>query len=159
MKAAALSDLKKELQELEPAQLAELCINLAKYKKDNKEYLGYLLFESHDKAAFIIRIKNELDILFTELSPQTNLYFAKKGLRRILRILNKYIKYIGEKDAAAELLIYFCKKLKHSGIPIQKSVQLTNLFEQQLKKINAHIATMHPDLQYDFLKELEEIAE
>ena len=44
MKSGTLADIKKELQELEPKQLAELCIALAKYKKDNKEYLDYLLF-------------------------------------------------------------------------------------------------------------------
>lgn len=158
MKAASLNDLKKELQELEPATLAELCINLAKYKKDNKEYLGYLLFESHDKETFIKAVKKEMDDLFAELEPDLNLYYAKKGLRRILRILNKYIKYIGEKTAAAELLIYYCRKIKESGIPIKRSVQLTNLFEGQLKKIKVHINTMHPDLQYDHLKELEELS-
>ncbi len=157
MKAASLAELKKELQELEHAQLAELCIDLAKYKKDNKEYLGYLLFESHDKDTFIKSVKNELDVLFSELSPQLNLYYAKKGLRRILRILNKYIKYIGEKTAAAELLIYFCVKMKELKLPLHKSVQLTNLYEGQLKKINAHIKTMHEDLQYDYIKELEDL--
>jgi hypothetical protein len=157
MRAASINELKKELHELEPAQLAELCISLAKYKKDNKELLGYLLFESHDKPGFIGEVKGIIDGHFIYLTTQGNLYFAKKTLRKILRIVNKYIKYMGDKNAAAELLIYFCMKLKRSGIPIHKSVQLTNLFEQQIKKINAIIDDMHPDLAYDYKIELEKI--
>ena len=44
MKAAASSDIKKELEHLQPKELLDLCISLAKYKKECKEYLGFLLF-------------------------------------------------------------------------------------------------------------------
>ena len=157
MKSGSLSEIKKELQELEPQQLAELCIALAKYKKDNKEYLDYLLFESHDKTGFITQVKEEVDRQFSDLNSNTNLYYAKKSLRKILRIINKYIKYIGDKGIAAELHIYFCKKLKASGIPIEKSVRLINLKAGEIKKIKILIDSLHEDLQYDYLKELEEI--
>jgi hypothetical protein len=157
MKAASLNELKKELQELEPSRLAELCVDLAKYKKDNKEFLGYLLFESHDKPAFIKEIKELTDTHFAELATQTNLYYTKKSLRKILRIVNKYIKYLGDKPSAIDLLLYFCMKMKQSGIDMSKSVQITNIYTQQVKKINGHIETLHPDLQYDYLKELENL--
>jgi hypothetical protein len=157
VKSGALSDIKKELQELEPKQLAELCIALAKYKKDNKEYLDYLLFEAHDKTGFVTQVKEEVDKQFLELNRDTNLYYAKKSLRKILRIINKYIKYIGDKSVAAELHIYFCVKLKASKIPIEKSARLVNLKAGEIKKIKALIDSLHPDLQYDHLKELESI--
>lgn len=157
MKSGTLSEIKKELHELEPKQLAELCIALAKYKKDNKEYLDYLLFESHDKNGFITRVKEEVDKHFSELNPGTNLYYAKKSLRKILRIINKYIKYIGDKGVAAELHIYFCKKLKASGIPIEKSARLVNLKTGEIKKIKLLVESLHSDLQYDYIKELEEV--
>ncbi|MGZ3884377.1 MAG: hypothetical protein ACXVP0_17270 [Bacteroidia bacterium] len=159
MRAASINELKKELQELEPARLAELCISLAKYKKDNKELLGYLLFESHDTPGFITQVKSIVDEHFNELATQSNLYYAKKTLRKILRIVNKYIRYIGDKESAAELLIYFCTKLKRSDIPIHKSVQLTNLFNQQIKKINAILDDLHPDLAYDYKTELDNLNE
>lgn len=157
MKSGSLSDIKKELQELEPARLAELCIALAKYKKDNKEYLDYLLFEAHDKEGFVQRVKDLIDENFAELKPDTNLYYAKKSLRKILRIITKYVKYIGDKATGAELHIYFLKKLKASGIPVQKSARLINLEASVIKKTRALIATLHEDLQYDHLKELEEL--
>ena len=157
MKSGSLSEIKKELQELEPKHLADLCIALAKYKKDNKEYLDYLMFESHDKNGFVAQVKQLVDENFVELNPSTNLYYAKKSLRKILRIINKYIKYIGDKAIAAELHIYFCKKLKASEIPIEKSARLVNLKAGEIKKINALICTLHEDLQHDYLKDLEEV--
>ena len=157
MKSGTLAEIKKELQELEPKQLADLCIALAKYKKDNKEYLDYLMFESHDKNGFVNQVKQLIDENFTELNPSTNLYYAKKSLRKILRIINKYIKYIGDKAIAAELHIYFCLKLKQSKIPIEKSARLVNLKAGEIKKIQVLIDSLHEDLQYDYLRELEEV--
>lgn len=155
MKSGTLNEIKKELQQLEPGQLTELCIALAKYKKDNKEYLDYLLFACHDRNGFMTKVKAEVDNQFAELNSGTNLYYAKKSLRKILRIMMKYIKYIGEKSVAAELHIYFCKKLNDSGIPVEESARLVNLRSGEIKKIKALIDSLHPDLQYDYLKEME----
>lgn len=157
MKAASLSDLKKELQQISPKELVELCVTLAKYKKDNKEFLDFLLFESHDKALYITSVKKEIDEHFEELKQQANLYFVKKGLRKQLRLITKYSKYVGEKALAAELLIYFCGKLKNSGIPYHKSQLIINMYEQQIKKINTLINSLHEDLQQDYLNDLEKI--
>jgi membrane-anchored protein YejM (alkaline phosphatase superfamily) len=159
MKSPSLSELKKELGELSSHQLADLCINLAKYKKDNKEFLGYLLFQAHDNATFVGEIKKEMDEHFLELKAQSNLYYVKKSLRKLLRILTKYCKYLGDKSLAAELHIYFCIKLKESDIPFRKSQLLVNMYEQQLKKINALIATLHEDIQSDYSRDLEKITQ
>lgn len=158
MKAASLSELKKELYQLSSPELVELCISLAKYKKDNKEFLGYLLFESHDNTAFVKEIKLEVDAHFLELKSQSNLYYIKKSLRKLLRVLTKYCKYIGDKAITAEIHIYFCLKVKESGIPIHKSQLLVNMYEQQLKKINTLISGLHEDLQSDFTNDLEKIS-
>jgi hypothetical protein len=159
MKVISLQELKKEFAQLPPEELVELCIALAKYKKDNKEYAGYLLFESHNKKLFIKEIKKEVDTKMDELKQQPNLYYVKKGLRAILRQIIKYSKYLNDKTLTAELHIYFCSKLKESGIPNKKSTRLVNLYAQQLKKINALIVTFHEDLQADYLNDLERISE
>ena len=111
MKASSISELKKELNELPAKQLLELCLHLAKYKKDNKEFLDYLLFQAHDKASFVNAVKTEIDEHFTELKTQANLYYVKKSLRKLLRLISKYCKYISDKSLAADLHIYFC----HAG--------------------------------------------
>lgn len=156
MKAASISEIKAELGNLGHTRLAALCLQLAKYKKDNKELLSYLLFEENDMAAYTENVKKEMDIQFAEINS-SHLYFAKKSLRKILRITGKHIRYTGSKQAEAELLIYFCRKLRDSGIRYQTSTVLMNLYQAQLKKINAAIAAFHEDLQYDYLKEIKQL--
>src|ERR1035437_719808 len=124
MKFPSLQEVKQELQEKSPKQLLELCLSLAKYKKDNKEYLGYLLFQTQDREGFIAEIKKEIDDRFSEIQALTNLYPIRKSLRATLRFVNKYCKYMGDKAVTAELLIYFCRKIKKSDIPIHKSTRI-----------------------------------
>jgi hypothetical protein len=152
MKTASLSEIKKELQTLSPAQLVELGTRLAKYKKENKELLGYLLFEAHDEATFISGVKAEVEQQFLEMNR--NVYYAKKTIRKILRMVNKYSKYSGNAQTAVELLIHFCIQLKTSGVALHKSNTLMNLYENQLKKITKLLNGMHEDLQYDYKREL-----
>ena len=156
MKAASISEIKNELGNLPPVRLAELCLLLAKYKKDNKELLSYLLFEENDLAGYIENVKTEINAGFSEINS-SHLYFAKKSLRKILRITGKHIRYTNSKQAEAELLIYFCQKLKSSDIRFETSTVLMNLYQAQLKKINAAIAGFHEDLQYDYLKEVKKL--
>lgn len=156
MKAASISDIKQELSNIEPAKLLELCLRLAKYKKDNKELLNYLLFEAYDEHGYVQNVKTEISEAFKEIN-QSNLYFAKKSLRKILRNTAKHIRYTASKQAEVELLLHFCDTLKHSGIPIKNSAALVNLYQFQLKKTAKIIATLHEDLQYDYLKQLDKL--
>jgi len=156
MKAATINEIKQELNAVAPAKLLELCLRLAKYKKENKELLTYLLFEAHDEAAFIETVKQDMEEQFEAIN-HSNLYFAKKSLRKILRTTAKYIRHTGSKQAEVELLLHFCRTLVNSPIPIQKNTVLNNLYQFQLKKIAKVIDTLHEDLQYDYLKELEKL--
>ena len=135
MKAATIQEIKQELTNLPAPKLAELCLRLAKFKKDNKELLTYLLFESSDLPEYITNVKKEIDLGFEEL-PKPNLYLTKKSLRKVLRITAKEIRYTGSPQAEVELLTYFLQKIKESGIPIDKSPVLVNLYQNQLKKLD-----------------------
>ena len=156
MKAASLHEVKKELMELAPEKVLELCLRLTKYKKENKELLTYLLFESHDEGSYKENLKAEIDEHFEALNMD-NLYYAKKGMRKILRIANKFIRYSGQKQTEVEVLIYFCTKIKKTEIRLQDSVALMNLYQGQLKKINKTLGALHEDLQYDYRQELEQL--
>ena len=157
MKSSSLNEVKKELLNLTPKELAEMCVALAKYKKDNKEYLDFLLFEAHNKTDYINRIKEEIDEAFILMKGQGNLYYNKKSLRKVLRLIGKYSKYLGEKTASIELLIYFCLKLKKSGIPYHESKLIVNMYEQQIKKITTLVNSLHEDIQADYASDLEKI--
>ena len=154
MKAATINEIKQELQDLPPTRLSQLCLRLAKFKKDNKELLTYLLFEASDEPAYIASIKKEIDDEFAGL-PKPNLYLTKKSLRKVLRITAKQIRYTGSPQAEVELLTYFLRKLKQSGIPYGDSPVLVNLYRGQLKKVRGVIDGLHEDLQYDYLRELQ----
>lgn len=155
MKAVTLSELKKELAGLSSRKILEICLRLAKYRKENKELLTYLLFET-DEQEYIRKIMEEIDLQFEGIN-KSNLYYVKKSLRKTLRITNKFIKYSGNKQTEVDLLIYFCRKFKELKIPVKKSVALTNLYDRQIQKINKALHALHEDLQYDYGKEVDSL--
>ena len=61
MKAATVNEIKQQLKVNNQAQLIELLVGLARFKKENKELLTYLLFEADDLDAFIKNVKYQLD--------------------------------------------------------------------------------------------------
>lgn len=152
MKAATLNELKLELNNTSHEQLVILCTRLARFKKENKELLTYLLFESFDEQAYVENIKKEVVEQFSEINI-TSLFFVKKSLRKILRGLNRYIRYTGSAETEVKLLLFFCSTLKSSGIPFERNAVIKNMYQNQLKKIAKVIATMHEDLQYEYTKE------
>lgn len=150
MKAASVHEIKQALMSNSAKELAELCLRLAKFKKENKELLTFLLFEAHNEEAYIAEVNQQITQAFEEIDPGQNLYFVKKTLRKILRIAAKHIRYTGSKQAEVAILIHYCLCLKNSGIPFMKSTALANLYKQQIKKMNTAIRTLHEDLQYDY---------
>lgn len=156
MKAATIHELKQELSVLSQKELVELCLRLGRFKKENKELLTYLLYEAHDEAGYIQNVKKEIDELFETINV-SHLYFVKKTLRKILRVIGKHTRYTGSRQAEIEWLIYFCKRLNESGIPFEKSQAIANLYNSQIKKINVAIKSLHEDLQYDYKKEMEKM--
>lgn len=156
MKPASLAEIRKELKTRDPKELAELCLRLGRFKKDNKELLTYLLFEAQDESAYVVAIKEDIDEMMTEINT-THLYYAKKGLQKILRQLNKNIRYSGSKQTLVEVLLYFCQSINDSGIAIHKSTVLTNMYERQKVKIRKALLSLHEDIQADYIHELENI--
>ena len=106
MKAATIHELKSELTNTPANELIDLCVRLAKFKKENKELFTYLLFESFDEQAYVENIKTDMQVQFEEINT-SSLYFVKKSLRKILRLLNKYIRYTGSAEAEVKLLVVF----------------------------------------------------
>jgi hypothetical protein len=150
MKTATVHELKDELVHLENKKLVALCLRLARFKKENKELLTYLLFEAHNEGAYIHGVKEFINAQFDEIEKDNNLYLQKKSIRKILRYTNKYIRYTGSDIAEIELLLHFCLCLKKSGIRYNQSTALNNLYFQQLKKIKKAITGVHEDLQHDY---------
>ncbi|MHC1703563.1 MAG: hypothetical protein AB9846_06615 [Tenuifilaceae bacterium] len=156
MKTASLNELKNELLHLKPDDVIALCMRLAKFKKENKELLTYLLFEAIDEKNYVDGIKKEIDEQFEGMN-KSNSYYAKKTLRKILRFTNRFIKYSGSKQTEVNLLIYFCIKMKKSGLPIRNNTVISNLFQRQIQRIKKALSTLHEDLQFDYQDDLESL--
>jgi hypothetical protein len=153
MRSSSIHEIKQELVTLKAAEVTALCLRLARFKKENKELLSYLLFEAQDEQNYIKNSKQEIEELFAEINL-SHLYFAKKTLRKILRVINKHSRYSGNKQTDMELRIFFCQQVKASGIPFRQNAALSNIFDGQLKKIDVVLTTLHEDLQHDYRKEI-----
>lgn len=155
MKPASIPEIKKELAALSPAELSILCLRLARYKKENKELLHYLLFLSQDQESYISGIKEEIAEAFSTING-TSYYYAMKNIRKILRLTDRYIRFAANPQTELELRLYFCTRLKkEKTLPNQHSLQ--NLYTSQHKKIQAALDKLHEDLQYDYRKEISKI--
>jgi hypothetical protein len=158
MKVSSIAILKKELQSLSQEELLSACLRLAKYKVENKELLNYVLFDAQDEENYIERVKEEITLEMAKMNS-LNYYFAKKTIRRVLKIVKKQIKYSGNKKTEIELLIFFCETLKNTRIPISGNTALENLFNRQIININKALSTMHEDLQYDYKEQISNLTD
>ena len=152
MTTASLSELRRALKNVPLGDLPDLCVRLARYKKENKELLSYLLFEADDEPEYIRNVKTEIDVHFREISKATA-YLTKKGLRKALAFTNQRIRYSGQKRTETELLIYFCKKFRKE-IQFRNNIMIKNLYLRQIQRIKKSLVSLHEDLQFDFGEEL-----
>jgi hypothetical protein len=157
MKAVTIKELKEELADCTPKGLRDLCLRLAKFKKENKELLTYLLFESSDEAMYIEGVKKEVDEQFEQINRKSY-RFIKKSFSKILRSIRKYSRYSQKKETEVELLVYFCSKLKKFTPSLHKNTGLQNFYEKQIINIRKKASQLHEDLQFDYNIELERLS-
>ena len=157
MKAASVKELKQELNNCSQQELIALCLRLSKFKKENKELLTYLLFESYDESGYIENVKREIDTQFQQVNRKT-FYLIKKGIRKILRDLKKYIRFSPKKETEIDLLIYFCLKLNSFSPSLRNNNPIQKLYLVQIGMIKKKVAALHEDLQSDYDLELEDLS-
>lgn len=156
MKAVTVKKIKDELQHRSAHDLIELCLRLSKFKKENKELLTYLLFESHNEEGYIESVKEQIDTLFDEINTKS-FFYIRKSVRKILSLTKKYIRYSKKKETEAELLLHFCKRLRYFEPSINRSPRLVNVYRTQMVLLRKSVDRLHEDLQYDFEQELEQL--
>jgi len=154
MKAASLKEVKTELSHKSHHELMELCLRLSRFKKENKELLTYLLFETTNEEGYIESIKNAMDKEFEAINTDSYFYI-RKSIRKILRLIKKYIRYSQNKETEVELLLYYANRLHNFSPSIFKSKALENLYIRNMDFIKKKVALLHEDLQYDFQLEIE----
>ncbi len=154
MKAASVKQIKDEMQTLNAAQVQEICLRLVKFKKEAKELATYLLFYKDEEQEFVQDIKAVLDEQYALINSSTA-YFAKKGLRKLIRLAGRYTKYTSVPSSNLEIYIYLGQLLQGVPASFKKVQQIKNMFSSVTKKIEVIYASLHPDLQFDYKTQLE----
>lgn len=156
MNTVSLAQIKKELREKTESELVNYCLRMAKFKKDNKELLHYLLFEAIDEENYKEELKADIEEQFNDINV-TSVYFAKKSIRKILRFVTKHIKYSGIKQTEVELLICFCLQFRQLALPFYASKVLINIYDRQIANIHKALGTLDEDFLFDYQSDLDEI--
>lgn len=156
MHSATIDTIKTELKQLPPKQVLELLLRLARFKKENKELLTYILFESANEDEYVAQVKNEITEEMGEIDGLPGYQF-KKQFRKIQRKINKPIKYMGNKSSTAELYLHMVrmisekKKTSYLAPFLEKSVQ------QYISKIEKILPGIEDDLAADLRKQLNQL--
>ncbi|MCF2873069.1 MULTISPECIES: hypothetical protein [unclassified Tenacibaculum] len=156
MKAVTVKKIKDELAYKTSGELMELCLQLSKFKKENKELLTYLLFESYNEEGYIESIKEEIDELFEQVNTKSY-YYIRKSVRKILTTTKKFIRYSKKKETEVALLLHFCIRLKEFKPSIKRSPRLQATYDRQLELAKKAIDKLHEDLQYDYNEMISEL--
>lgn len=142
------SDIKKELQQLQNAELISLCLRLVRFKKENKELLTYLLFQAEDQDLFIQEYKEEINRQFENIKG--NNFLVVKTLRKIGTLINNQVRYAGTDLVSTELLFSFCNDyIEHINYKTQYK-SLRNIFFRFVEKLKTSIMKLEDDLRYDY---------
>lgn len=156
MYTAGVREIRQELEAQTPKELINIIQRLARFKKENKELLTFLLFEAHDLDGHLAAVREELLTSMLDIQPE-RIYLAKKTVRKTLRIANKHIRLIGSKAAEAEIRLHVCRLLQQSGLPIERNPVLQRIFQTQMRTARKAIDTLHEDLQWELLREADKI--
>ncbi|MCO8123512.1 hypothetical protein NHH03_17325 [Stieleria sp. TO1_6] len=149
MKAATISQLKKELVKLDHEDLLDVCVRLAKFKVESKELLTYLLMKADDEIGYAEELCDEID---RQLNVPGKIH--KKTLRKVVRWMDKSLRFSGEKETELQVRIHFCRRIKDKRISFGGCRVSENMYATQRKKIDKAIDKVHPDLQFDYNHQL-----
>ena len=149
MDTVSINVIKKELKILPHERLQEICLRLARQKKENKELLSYLLFDSLDEKEYIQSLKTEINEQFSEIKYVSYQKFPK-AVRKILRNTNLYIKFSGIRETEVEILIHFCNALRNTRVRISSNPGILKIYNRVLERIKKVHSLLHEDMQFDY---------
>ena len=152
MYASSIAELKKELVQLDQGELLDTCLRMARFKKDNKELLTYLLFMSKDEQAYVTLLCDQIDEYFAD-TPNMH----RKTLRKVIRWMEKCLRFSGIKETGIQVRLYFCAALQASRTPYRRHRVMTNMFTGQLKKINKAVESLHVDIRCEYQSEIQQL--
>jgi hypothetical protein len=151
-----LSDLKKELLELSKPELIQLCLRVAKLKRENKELLAYLIFDSDDPLFYAQKLKPEIKEVFEQ--PFQHAYYLTKSIRKAMRLITKYYRFTSNKQGETELLIYLVEEFYLSWRNEYRYQALGKVIYRCLEKAQSNLKKIDEDFRADFENPIIELA-
>lgn len=153
---ASIKVIKEELSTLNIKELNAVLYSLIKFRKENKELVTYLLFDSKDEIQYIKSVKEEIEAEL-EVVNRFNARNFIKLIRKVLRNTKKAIKFSGKPETEVQLLLYFCFILKEKDLPFFRFKALGAIWDRCIINISKSISTLHEDLRYDYGEELKSL--
>lgn len=150
-----LSDLKKELLELSKPELIQLCLRVAKLKRENKELLAYLIFDSEDPIFYAQKLKPEIKEVFEQ--PFQHAYYLTKSIRKAMRLITKYYRFTSNKQGETELLIYLVEEFYLSWRNEYRYQALGKVIFRCLEKAQSNLKKIDEDFRADFEDPINEL--
>jgi hypothetical protein len=150
-----LSDLKKELLELSKPELIQLCLRVAKLKRENKELLAYLIFDSEDPLFYAQKLKPEIKEVFKQ--PFQHAYYLTKSIRKAMRLITKYYRFTSNKQGETELLIYLVEEFYLSWRNEYRYQALGKVIYRCLEKAQSNLKKIDEDFRADFEDPINEL--
>lgn len=156
MQNISVPEIRKEIEHLEAKELRDLILQLAKFKRENKELLAYKLFDASDEEYFIEQLKESIAEQFGQIN-RDHYYYIKKSVRKILRYAKKYIRFSKKKETEIEILTYFLHCLSKMQPDYSRNSVLRGIYQRELLYVKKCISQVHPDLQLDYRQELDKL--
>jgi hypothetical protein len=150
--------IKDELSTLTNKELIAIILRMTRFRKENKELLTYLLFDSRDEQEYVRLIKNEIETALS-IVTSSNAGSSMKLIRRVLRNTRKAIKFSGKDETEVQLLLHYCSILKGKNLPFARIKALNAIWSRCILNIGKAIASLHEDLRYDYGMELKALIE
>lgn len=151
-----LSDLKKELLELSKPELIQLCLRVAKLKRENKELLAYLIYDADDPLFYAQKLKPEIKEVFEQ--PFQHAYYLTKSIRKTMRLISKYYRFTSNKQGETELLIYLVEEFYQSWRNEYRYQALGKVIFRCLEKAQSNLKKIDEDFRADFEHPINELA-
>lgn len=150
---ASVKIIKEELSTLTNKELVAVIGSLIRFKKENKELVTYLLFDSKDELAYVNSVRKEIEAEL-EIVNRFNARNFIKHIRKVLRNTKKAIRFSGKAETEVQLLMHFLTILQEKNIPFHRFKALTIIWDRTVYTIDKAIGLLHEDLRYDYGVEL-----
>lgn len=151
----SLKVIKSELQRAGHPELLEMCLTLAKFRKENKEFIDFLLFGRQNISVYTEKLKAHI-ASGLDIAPRNDAQ-RLKSIRKLHRELKKRLKFINDNLTEIELLIWFCGKLTEISKSSHFNGAMGNLVKREYKSIIMKIEKLPDDLAFDMHHEAKQL--